>query len=438
MKRDHIAKVVLPVLLVGAALCVLPFCGGIDLNMKGSGKASGSGKGGGSGKGVGLGDLAGAAASCPDLGSIKAVGRVDFAKEFGMNAKAAAKLESALKASIELKGLSKSVESELKAACSGLARDLGAKPGNSAKSACKAAMNAVKSFKAKAKGRFKVTAQPPRCSASVDAMAKCAADCDADIKPGKVDVKCEGGELSGKCEGSCSGSCEVSGGASCEGTCRGECTAGFSGRCDGECEGKCDGSSTGGRASCSGKCEGKCHAGAEGSCTGSCKGECKIKGSAKCNGTCTGGCSVEMKAPRCTGEAKPPKMSAECKAECDARLNANLECTPARVAVTFDGAADVNAAKKLSAALRTHLPAILKVSLGMKGKLTKAAGQVKTVVNGVKGSAKAMVKGSASNAARLTTCVANPFKGAFDAAASLQASVKVSVDVQASAGASVN
>ena len=143
-----------------------------------------------------------------------------------------------------------------------------------------------------------------------------------------------------------------------------------------------------------------------------------------------------MKAPKCTGEVKPPQMSAECEAECDARVNAKLECTRPRVVAKFVGAKDVAAAKKLSVALQANLPAILKVSMGMKTNLIKAAGNVKTVVKGVKGSIQGMASGSGKAAARLTACVADPFKDAFDAAASIQGSVKVSVDVQASASAS--
>jgi hypothetical protein len=434
MKHKRGLLLVLPVVLAGLGLAVLPYCGGMNLDLDGSGEGNASGSG--SGGGMGLGDIANAAANCPNLASVSAISRVNFAKEFGVDARAAGRLEAALKASVELKNLSRSVEADLKGACGRLARDLGANPGNNARSACNAAANAIKQLKAKAGGKFKLSIQPPRCAASMDVMGKCAADCDANIKPGKVDVKCEGGKLSGKCDANCSGSCEMNAGASCNGTCEGTCTAGFSGRCDGECEGKCDGSSTRGKASCAGKCEGKCHAGAHGSCTGSCKGECKIKGSARCSGTCTGGCSVKMKAPHCTGEAKPPKMSAECEAECNAKVSAKLKCVPARVAVTFDGAKNMAAAGKLKAALQAHLPAILKVSIGMKNKLVKASRQIKTVVNGVKGSVKAMTSGSANQAARLTTCVANPFKGAFDAATSLQANVKVSVNVQASAKAS--
>ncbi|WP_394829266.1 hypothetical protein [Pendulispora albinea] len=44
--------------------------------------------------------------------------------------------------------------------------------------------------------------------------------------------------------------------------------------------------------------------------------------------------------------------------------------------------------------------------------------------------------GGLTAAAKLAGCVAAPFKGALDAAASVKANVKVSVDVKASASAS--
>ena len=44
--------------------------------------------------------------------------------------------------------------------------------------------------------------------------------------------------------------------------------------------------------------------------------------------------------------------------------------------------------------------------------------------------------GGAASAAKLTACVADPFKSAFNAVGSIKANVDVSVEVQASASAS--
>ena len=56
---------------------------------------------------------------------------------------------------------------------------------------------------------------------------------------------------------------------------------------------------------------------------------------------------------------------------------AKASCTPATVFVKIDGAADAEAAMKLKAALTKNLPALLKVSMGMKGKLEGVIGSVK-------------------------------------------------------------
>lgn len=415
-------------MLLALGLVLVPACsGGVGLSLDGQASA----------KGAGLAQLANAGGGCPNLSNAMAVANLDFAKEFGLDGDAAAKLKSAVKASVELKGISAKIRGDLKTACGNLATDLGADPGNSAQSACEAAAKAIEEIKAQAGGKFSLELVPPQCSASIEAMGSCAAECDASIDPGSVDIKCEGGELSGQCDAKCTGSCYAEAGANCSGTCRGECTADFRGTCNGECDGKCDGKPTGGAASCKGKCEGACSATGKGTCKGQCKGKCELKGAANCEGTCTGKCSVTMTQPRCTGEIVPPEMSAECKAECDAQLSADLHCTQPSVGAKFTGAKDAEAAAKLSAALRAHLPAILKVSMGMKNSVVKASGNIKTVAEGVLGSVEEIAKGSAKAAAKVTMCVGKPLKAAVEAAADIQADVQVSAEVQASAGAKI-
>jgi len=406
-------------------------CGGMTLNTTGTADAEGRGSAKGKGKSRKAG---GGVMQCPDLMSARGVGAVDFEKEFALDAEAAAKVKAALWAAAELRGLSADIEAELKTACRGLAKQLDEKPGGkSASDACRAAARGIQKYRAKAKGSLKLHVQPPHCSASMDAMADCAAKCDVKIKPGRAKVRCEGGKLSGRCDAECTGRCDIEGSAKCQGECHGSCSARFSGSCGGECSGKCDGRPTNGAVECSGRCEGSCSAAAQGQCGGKCTGSCEIKGRARCSGTCTGECSVEFKKPRCTGEVKPPKTSAECTAHCDAKVNARMKCTPARVSLSAKGAANVKAARKLNAALRAHLPAVLKVSMGMKGSLVKAAGNVKSVVQGVQAGIKGMTRGAPHMAARLTACVVNPFKAAFDASASIKANVSVSAEVSASA-----
>ncbi|MGE5788847.1 MAG: hypothetical protein ACM3ZE_29935, partial [Myxococcales bacterium] len=322
-----------------------------------------------------------------------------MAANFGFQGELEGKVKAALSAGANFQALAADVETEVAVACGNLAKDLGATdiepkdkgPGKRAEAACNAAVKAIGEMKAKVKGSLKVEVVPPKCSASMDAMMDCAAKCDVNVKPGSVEAKCEGGEISGSCEGECKGTCSVEAGGKCEGTCSGSCNGKCEGKINGKCDGKCDGKSDSKDSKntpCAGTCDGKCDGNANASCNGTCKGtcsaSCKVEAKGKCNGTCSGGCSVKMKEPKCSGEVQPPEMSGECKANCDAKVSAKLECVPASVTVKIEGAADAQAATKLKGALEKNLPALLKVTMGMKGKLEKVSGNVKTSLEGVK------------------------------------------------------
>jgi hypothetical protein len=364
---------------------------------------------------------------------------------FGLEGELEGKVKAALAAGANLQELAAEVEGEVATACANLAKDLGATdvepkeegPGKKAEAACNAAVTALGSLKAKAKGSLKVDVQPPKCSASMNAMADCAASCDANIEPGSAKVECEGGEISGSCEGQCQGDCTVEAGAQCEGTCggtcQGECSGDISGKCDGTCNGKCDGKDS--KAACAGTCEGKCEGKANAACNGSCKGSCSasctMKGKADCKGTCSGGCSVEYKEPKCSGEVKPPEMSAECKANCDAKVSGKVECIPARVVVKLQGAADAQAASKLKAAIEANLPAILKVTMGMKGRLEGVTANVKASLEGV----QAAVTGGGAAAMKVAGCFASSLKAQADASVQINVSVQASASASAEAGA---
>jgi len=151
-----------------------------------------------------------------------------------------------------------------------------------------------------------------------------------------------------------------------------------------------------------------------------------MTGKADCKGSCSGGCSVELKEPKCSGEMKPPKVSAECKANCDAQVSGQLSCTPAKVDVRVEASGDVEAAAKLKAALTKNLPALLKVTIGMKGHVETAAAGVKASLEGV----KAAVSGGGAAALKLAGC----FASSIDA--QVKASVQIDVSVKASASAS--
>jgi hypothetical protein len=394
--------------------------------------------------GGGMPGVPGGGGACP--ASLDEIGKASW----GLDATLEGRVKASLSAAASLKEISAKLEADVTAACGMLAKDLGAKdadlapkaagPGKSAEAACQAAAKVVGDLKAKAKGKVEVKAKEPRCVASMDAMADCAGHCDASVKPGSAKVTCEGGKLSGACDAECKGTCTVEAGAACEGSCSGECKgtceAGFSGKCDANCDGKCDGKNTKGQ--CAGTCDGKCSGGASGSCSGSCKGSCSASCDAhakgKCAGECTGECSVEMKAPKCTGEVKPPQMSADCKASCNAKVSAQLTCTPPMVEIVISGSADAGAAAKLKAVLAKDLPAMLKITMGMKGSIEKAAAGAKASLEGVSG----VVKGGAEAALKIGPCMAAAIQAQVEASASIDVSIHASASASASASGGTN
>lgn len=383
------------------------------------------------------GDAAKASRGCPDVGSLEAAAKVDFAEEFSLDAATAAKVKAGVIAAADLNRLSASVDADLKDGCGGLAKDLGATASfKTGPEACKLAVKTMGEARAKvgASAAISVTVSPPVCAASLDSMFDCAGKCDANVKAGKADVKCEGGELSGKCGAQCTGSCELSAAASCSGTCDGSCDASFSGTCGGTCEGTCDGQASSG--ACGGTCEGKCSAKAQGTCGGKCQGTCELASGGSCTGTCTGTCSVDFQEPKCTGKIVPPSMSPECKASCDAHATANLSCSPPKVAVAISGATDTAAAARYQAALEKNLPRIVKISAGLAPKLADVLANGKTTLEGGISAGKAIASSRPTAGARVAMCLLDPFKGAVSAVGDIQASVSVSVEVNTQATAS--
>ncbi|MBV9946222.1 MAG: hypothetical protein JOZ69_05185 [Myxococcales bacterium] len=396
------------------------------------------GAGGPSGGG-GLPGVGAITGNCPDMAKVEAIESFDFEKEFKLKADVAARIKRGAAAAAEMKALADKVDGELRVACGDLAHDLGAAGDfKDGQDACKAASKAIGDARAKlgASAQVKVDTTAPHCGVDVHAYADCAGHCDATVKPGTAEVKCEPGKLQGQCSGKCQGECDVSAAAQCTGECHGSCDAEVKGACSGKCTGKCDGKAIDAKANgkCEGVCDGKCDAEVKGECKGKCGGTCDIKGQAECKGTCTGSCSVEMQAPKCTGKVEPPQMSAECKAKCDASLQARAECTPPHVVVRVAGAADVQAEARFTSAIEKNLPAILKVSEGTGKGAVRVAENMKVVIDGV----EASVQGAGDPIAvgKLDRCVTAPFKGAIDAAASMKASVSVSVNVTASASGS--
>jgi hypothetical protein len=140
-----------------------------------------------------------------------------------------------------------------------------------------------------------------------------------------------------------------------------------------------------------------------------------------------------MKAPKCTGEVKPPSMSAECSAHCDAKAEAKVECTPAHIGISIKGG-DEKLALKLKTAIEKDLPLILKVALGMGDRAKKLADNVKAVVEGAQSREDRSGRCTHDGAA-LTACIA-ACSPARSMRSSMSANVTVSVNVSASVSSS--
>ena len=311
-------------------------------------------------------------------------------------------------------GAATAMVSDVANACQAIAVDLGASPGEvtatkpdaRANEWCKIAVAKIGA----AGANLRISFQPPSCSVNANVQASCEAKCSANVEceitPGEIIARCDPGKLSGKCDAQCTGSCEGSANlaVACEGSCQGTC--------EGQCMGNC--ATTGAGGDCRGACDG--------TCKGECRGSCKIDASAnvECNAECTGGCSVEVTAPKCKAELKPPKAecqgSAECGGSCNASASAKAECREPSIDISGDG--DVDA---LVATLRANLPKLLVVAQA-RGKLLVDNAQA---VFEASGSLDGAIGGSVKATACLVPAAASITAALANAEASLSASVSV-------------
>lgn len=249
------------------------------------------------------------------------------------------------------------------------------------------------------------------CHASIQATSDCYAKCDVsgECTPAQLEAKCEPGKLAGTCSGECTGRCD-GGTIECQGSCSATCT----GTCSETCIGRCDGADS--KGACAGQCEGQC----TGSCNGTCSGSCEYQ-AVQCTGTCHGECSVEFQEPVCEGSFQPPEcnIDAECKANCEASIQAEAVCTPPTVEfnIVGSGTADLEA---LAVAIETNLPEILLYA-------TERGATLKATATALVDSGQAIANASGELSAKAVACMVP----AVDAAAS--ASIKVEVSVSASA-----
>jgi hypothetical protein len=380
----------------------------------------------------------GAPGKCPDMSNVDAIDKFDFAGSFKLAPDVAAKVKTSAGAAVEMKALADKIDAGLLEACGGLSKDLGdATVYPNGQAACAGALKALSDTRAKigAGASVKLDVDEPQCSVDTQAFTDCAAGCEPKVKAGSLKAECEG-KVQGTCSGVCKGRCDMSAAASCSGDCNGNCDATVSGTCDGTCSGTCDGQAIAGDgATCAGKCDGKCTGHVKGTCSGQCQGSCKVTDGAACSGTCTGECSVAMESPKCMGSVKLPEVNPNCKAKCDAKVQANVVCTPPRVALLITGASDAEAAAKLKAAIEKNFPRIIDVGRGLGRNAVKIGENVVTIVQGGQAVVQTAMGGDKVLGPMLVACVTQPYVNALSAAANITASVKVSVDVTAKASA---
>jgi hypothetical protein len=322
-------------------------------------------------------------ATCPAL-----VSGDPLQAHFSANARANAKVRAFVAASQSLVEASVQMEALAAEACRNMGRDLGVsdgamqprgdEPGGAAKAACGALAAQIDSI-LRTGIQVRVQATPPQCQANFEAKARCDGACDVQIDPGEIVAQCEPGKLSGHCQGRCVGRCE----GTCQGQCSGQCSAyDAQGRCAGQCNGECNGG---------------------------------------CSATCHARCEGQWQAPKCEGHVRPPSADAECNASCHAKAQLEASCTPAQVNVETNANAEM--AMRLVATLRAHLPQLLKAEIGL-GKRVLA--DVRVVVD--VGAQLPKIVGDAG--AQAVACIAAA------SSASVKASARINVSIQASASVS--
>ncbi|MFT3772531.1 MAG: hypothetical protein QM820_44625 [Minicystis sp.] len=369
------------------------------------------------------------AGKCPDVTNPDRVVAFDWSKEIGVDAELAARLRGASGSAVETRLLSAQIASELRAACAGMAAELGNKGAfASTQAACQAAVDALKTTRSKLGpgAKIAVHVHPPICPEAMEDERQCAQKCSGEDK--LPEATCAGG-TAGRCPGACTGPCEMRLPGPCDGACLGACEGGFTGTCDGTCKGKCDGKELKPSGECKGKCEGSCDAVGKGECKGKCSGGCQLRGST-CAALCAGSCSVPMQDPKCLGPVKLTGTSAACAAYCEVRALHRGVCSTTPVDVRVTGTKDP-AATAYAGAIERHLPAVLKVVQKLKGR-NEALSRTKVAVAD---SVKAITAGGASALPALAPCLSGYDKAAAEGVTSLFEDLRAATDVATAARA---
>ena len=350
---------------------------------------------------------------------VSGLGCGDTVGESVCGADLAARAAAVQTAAEDLSARANAINSDVLAACRGIATDLGETvPSQGTMSdsdylmtVCTLASDAIDA-EVSAGATIAIAAQPPLCTVDASAQLRCDAACDVTgtCEPGTVEARCQPGELSVRCEGMCEAN------AYCE------ADAGASVTCEGSCEGRCDGTCTG-NSNGAGECDG--------TCSGRCEGTCQVtaSGGVDCGAEarCRGGCMGTATAPECRAELMPPMcdLDANCEAACDSQAQFSAECQPGQIAIDVQGESNA----MLATTLEANLPALLAIRDGVGGFVDGAAGFA-TQAAGVGEAITGLPACAAAIGAQFTSAIS----GAVEASASITVSVSASASVSGSAG----
>jgi len=400
----RIPKYPVPIALVG---CVsLASC----MTTSGSPESTGSG---------------GQSLSCPELSDS---GDVDT------SAQVDPRVLSFMEAAGDLRKLVGNLKPAVKAACIGVATDLGAQDTWSAlgdsddavsnsggTGACDAARAKIQSvLQGNVNGTFALAISRGECFTDFSAEASCEAKCQADqtCTPGTCETRCSPGELNVSCQGKCNANAFCEGSTTVATTCEGSCEAECTGHCSATCVDE-QGNQTTDDANCHGKCNGHC--------SGSCDGRCKIDVSSgvQCgaNVTCTGGCTGSYTNPRCEEAFNPPTCTVDetCFEHCRSSVATTVKCDPDTVKLLTNVTASGDVAK-LVATIDKNLPPLLQAAES-QGRIAE------DIVQDVLNSGNVVLNAAGSLDVHSAACATAAASSLTTSASSLSVSVQASANV---------
>jgi hypothetical protein len=279
-----------------------------------------------------------------------------------------------MQASADLGAVAARVKPAVRAACVGIAGDLGAQDtwsalgdsddaisNNNGTGACDAARaRIVAIMTGNANANFALVISRGACHPDFTAETNCEAGCSANQKcdSGSVETRCDPAQLSVLCQGSCASQAVCEGRQDMETDCDGQCEAECKGTCSGLCTDE-NGHETMNDAYCHGKC--KDH------CSGKCNGHCKVEatGGIQCgaNVYCKAGCTGSSTSPSCETEFTPPHCTIDgsCFESCRASAVTNAPCDPPTVKLMADASAGADVAT-LVATINRNLPPLIETA----------------------------------------------------------------------------